>query len=646
MRSLWSTRQLFSTNETGLDMCVDSHGNAIVLGRSNAGSESTWILQKLGHLDGSLMWASSWSDSRYPLHVYSDKADNVFVSGYTSTGIYTTYAGGARDAYVEKINGSDGTVLWGTQFGTDEEDWASAAVSQPFGHVFVIGSTRGNMFGTQYPTDSYFVIELHSNGTMLRGFQDGNTNEDTLFETHGVALAIDDEGWVYAAGDTGGLYGRNRDGGDIFVVKFPSSNISDWNWAVQHNGKSGFDWVGSFALDNSDGAYALGYTLMKVNTTNGALMWTKYAAQGDAMYSAMDVGPTYVFLVGRIRATTATDAFAVGQVEDRGTLGVFKWETHIEVNGSDVSALAAAVHWDTEYLYITRSAKEVHSTTYSSNEDIYVTKVHIYDDYPPLPSLGYSLDSPAVITVIVILSAIPILTLATFASYDPSIQFFTAFCVMALPLLDFLTDLLYLMTMEFKSVHILNLCIVDLLFINIIPVLFYELVVFADGEGYKASAESGGHYTPILDALCIVSVDAKNFFKDYEADDSWPCRGDKNGRRHPCNFLWTAFVALASVVVMCVDVGIKYVFYKFMLLSYLFKSQREYAKDNLALNRRARNYEFLTHVCTETVVQFVAQMLNNELLGRRYSPIAIISLSVTALNLAVGIYLYIIRFAV
>ena len=141
------------------------------------------------------------------------------MTGYTQGGLDGTNAGGS-DLFLVKYN-SSGTKQWTKQLGTSSGENATGVATDSSGNVYVTGSTRGGLDGTNAGSSDLFVVKYNSSGTKQWTKQLGTSGIDS---TNGVAT--DSSGNVYVAGVTsGGLDGTNAGSYDLFVVKYNSDGV-------------------------------------------------------------------------------------------------------------------------------------------------------------------------------------------------------------------------------------------------------------------------------------------------------------------------------------------------------------------------------------------------------------------------------------
>jgi hypothetical protein len=228
------TAHLYSTylggggDEQGNGIAVDSVGNASVTGSTvstdfptaqpiqptNGGGNNDAFVTKFDASGSGLVYSTylggTQNDRGNAIAV--DSSGNAYVTGITSSSNFPsthppqpTY-GGVSDAFVTKVSGSSGALIYSTFLGGNEEDNGKGITVDSDSNVYVTGSTVSIDFPTfnaiQSATngsfDDVFVTKLDSAGpviaysTYLGGAQGDNGN----------AIAIDSFGNAYITGFT------------------------------------------------------------------------------------------------------------------------------------------------------------------------------------------------------------------------------------------------------------------------------------------------------------------------------------------------------------------------------------------------------------------------------------------------------------
>ncbi len=252
-----------------------------------------------------------------------DSAGEAFVVGATSStnfptvaALRGTYAGGAFDAFVTKLNPAGSAIAYSTYVGGSANDQAEAIAVDGAGEAFVTGFTFSTNFPTQSPLQAAnlasggtaFVAKLNAAGsafvysTYLGGSVEDNAN----------GIAIDSAGEAFVAGSTsssnfptsGAVQGAYRGAGDAFVAK-----VSSGGSALLYStflGGGGADSANGIAVDTAGDALVVGNTastdfptavplqgvlrgsqdafVTKLNSAGTALAYSTYLGGSDADY--------------------------------------------------------------------------------------------------------------------------------------------------------------------------------------------------------------------------------------------------------------------------------------------------------------------------------------------------------------------------
>ena len=160
-----------------------------------------------------------------------DANSNVYITGQTA-GSFPTFANhGGNDVFVAKFNTS-GVRQWITQFGTANDDVATAITVDSLANVYVAGGTYGSLFGanadntaTAGTTSDLFATRINAAGSIIWTRQMG-----TIFNDMAFGVVTDPVGNVFVTGYTAGSLDGNAGtgGADIFTVKFASDGTKQW----------------------------------------------------------------------------------------------------------------------------------------------------------------------------------------------------------------------------------------------------------------------------------------------------------------------------------------------------------------------------------------------------------------------------------
>ena len=219
---LW-TRQIGTTAwDEGHGVAVDSAGNAYIagvtsgsLGGPNAG-RSDYFLAKYD-ASGTLLWTrqAGTSTNDFGLDVDVDSAGNAYITGWTEGSLGGPNAGG-KDVFLAKYDAL-GTLLWTRQAGTSVRDEALGVAVDSAGNAYITGGTGGSLGGPNPGRDDYFLAKHDTSGALLWTRQAGTSAIDAAW-----SVAVDSAGNAYITGLTeGSLGGPNAGlGRDYFLAKY------------------------------------------------------------------------------------------------------------------------------------------------------------------------------------------------------------------------------------------------------------------------------------------------------------------------------------------------------------------------------------------------------------------------------------------
>ncbi|MHC4211553.1 MAG: SBBP repeat-containing protein [Planctomycetota bacterium] len=275
---------------SGRQMTVDPQGNAYVAGRA-IDAENDIVVVKLD-ADGDLLWTTHirGNDHDYATGIVLDDANDLYVTGWTGSSDFPVVEGiqtnltGFRDAFVMKLAGQDGAIVYSTFLGGDYTDEGHGIALNGEGEIYLVGSTQSTDFptvdpiqaepiGNPYSYSDAFVTKLSADGsTILYSTYLGGAKDDRA-----VALALDASGNMFLAGNTDSIdfptvnpiqstYAGEQ---DVFVARL-SADGSTIEYSTYLGGED-WDRVAHLVLDGSGHAYVAGSTRsIAFPTTPGA----------------------------------------------------------------------------------------------------------------------------------------------------------------------------------------------------------------------------------------------------------------------------------------------------------------------------------------------------------------------------------------
>src|SRR6201998_2052278 len=198
---------------TGVFADTISFGGILLKGPQIIGAEYCAFLVKYD-ATGNALWAKqSISSSGYPASTYSygvttDKADNVYITGYysggTDFGPYTLTSNSYDEYFLVKYSAT-GKELWADQTNTANDGASNSISSDAKGHLYLTfqgaGSTiqfGGHTYNSiSVNTTTTYISELDTNGKVSCG----SALNGPYYSSYGNGVASDSTGkYIYAAG--------------------------------------------------------------------------------------------------------------------------------------------------------------------------------------------------------------------------------------------------------------------------------------------------------------------------------------------------------------------------------------------------------------------------------------------------------------
>ncbi len=197
--------------------------------------------------------------------VAADSAGNAYITGYTSGNFpgAGTFAGGALDAFVCKLNSAGTALLYSTYLGGNGADYGRGIAVDVSGNAYVAGQTSAAFGGQTYGGGGFdaFLVKLNSGGAATFVRLLGGAGTDQAF-----AVALDAGGNAYLTGNTsgsfpatGGAVQAAYGGGpaDAFVAAYSAAGGLLY---ASYLGGLGDDQGRAVAVDAAGSAFVTGYT--------------------------------------------------------------------------------------------------------------------------------------------------------------------------------------------------------------------------------------------------------------------------------------------------------------------------------------------------------------------------------------------------
>ena len=292
---LWHKWLASKDYETPSAMAVDNKGNVILAG--NTDNKSIFATQQWSSYcflakytkDGKELW-HKWfgakSNTRIN-NIFTNDTDDIFISGSTVESLFGEPAQGKDEGFVAKLD-SGGQVIWHIWLSSKEEDYVDGISLDQKGNLYLIGSTKGLLFGEMAKGEwDAILLKYDSSGKKLWHSWFSSDKMDRL--NH---IAIDSKNAVYLSGiSIGNMFSEPNQGEwDSFVVKLDEQGKEIWHkWLAS----GGDDFDKALLLDASDSLIVsiasdgplLGHknkgktdTLIIKYDSKGKILWQKWLA--------------------------------------------------------------------------------------------------------------------------------------------------------------------------------------------------------------------------------------------------------------------------------------------------------------------------------------------------------------------------------
>ncbi len=279
---------------SGYDIAVDGAGNAYIIARVYDTNNDVMVAKLSA--DGTLLYTTFLRGSKgdFGGGIALDDSGSVYIAGSTDSAdfpilnaIQSQKNGVTRDAFIAKLAGQDGSLLFSTYFGGSRSDEIHDITLNSAGQIYLVGYTESTDFPTLNPIqgglnlnqcfcEDVFVTKLSPDAlTVLYSTYLGGS-----FEDYGESIALDANDNMYITGrtqsddfPTQAAIQPNRAGQyqdeDLFVAKIAANG--DSLVYSTYLGGDNWDRVRRIAVDGTGNAYLAGTTRSRnFPTTSGA----------------------------------------------------------------------------------------------------------------------------------------------------------------------------------------------------------------------------------------------------------------------------------------------------------------------------------------------------------------------------------------
>lgn len=325
-QQIWKRQVGTTAYDAASGVAVDDDGNVYAIGSTDGGLGNTidrtsWLVKY--DANGSQLWKGNLltpdydvanggiSISNGSIHIVGRAIGNAAGSGEITT-----------DAFVAKYD-SNGNQTWVKPIASPAWDEAKSVASDSAGNIYIAGSTKGNLAGTNAGDVDAWLAKYDSTGNEIWRKQLGTIAEDEAF-----GVAVDKGDRVYLTG-----YTKNKLG-DVFT-----GNPSEW--VGEENGQGGA--IGS-GDDTKLGGIYYGNAdawIAQFNAVTGVLNWKRQLGTSDydsATGVAVDIhGNAYI--TGRTRGKLGA-TYSGGDdawVAKYNVNGALQWKRQLGTVGDDVS---------------------------------------------------------------------------------------------------------------------------------------------------------------------------------------------------------------------------------------------------------------------------------------------------------------------
>jgi len=291
-----------------------------------------------------IVWSKQWGmvGDEWVDGIDLDAQGNIYISGMTNGNLFGQNQG-EMDIFVVKLD-SNGQVLWSRQLGTSErEDGAGLCVDKVSANIYLVTTTAGNWFGESLGERDIILIKLSTDGQLIWGKRIG-TNKDEFF----IAAAIDQKGHIYIIGTTwGNLFGeyQSKIREEGFLAKFDSDGNLVWGKQFKN------DLLDVIEVDNQGNIYISGTVCNDINNnivtflakiaSDGTIIWrqelTVTENEGFTSLIVDESGNVYgggyiVTYLDENQLSSTSDAFIV---KYDGMNGQRLWSKRLKSQGED-----------------------------------------------------------------------------------------------------------------------------------------------------------------------------------------------------------------------------------------------------------------------------------------------------------------------
>jgi len=259
-----------------------------------------------------IIWSKQWGtvEEEWIESVVIDEQSNIYIAGLTKGDLFEKNQGDS-DVFIIKLS-SDGKVLWSKQFGTSKrEDEVSICIDTSSESIYLVATTEGSWFSENLGEHDIVLLKLSVEGQLIWGKHIGTEKDEVC-----VGVTVDSQGYIYLVGSTrGNLFGQyqsNESDYESFLAKFDSYGNLIWGkqfsycsliFSIVTDAHGNICIVGQYSEPTA--------ALLAKYTSDGTLIWKQihppvdYRQEGghfeEEAFESLSIDKTgNIYIVGRI----------------------------------------------------------------------------------------------------------------------------------------------------------------------------------------------------------------------------------------------------------------------------------------------------------------------------------------------------------
>ena len=250
-----------SANAEGFSIAIDSLDNVVVAGKTSANLNPTGIIDSVDTFvtkfdnngNEKFTYQAQAGSTDAGLAVATDANNDIVVTGFIDSGrldINQT-AGGGRDAFLTKLSGVDGSVVFSHQFGGTGAEQASAVAIAADGNILVASEENGNAVLRKF--------DATTAGTQLYSVTLGALNGGQITDIAVDGTAVYVSGFTSNAALAGSIVNAHGGGTDGFITRIDDAGASASVAFTSYVGGAGDDRIRSITASGGN-VFVAGHT--------------------------------------------------------------------------------------------------------------------------------------------------------------------------------------------------------------------------------------------------------------------------------------------------------------------------------------------------------------------------------------------------